>query len=95
MAGLTAGGGVGVGMGVGMPIALEVLGSTLFAFAFPVGTVALSYIAARQVYRAIVERRRTTLGRLFDAIAEEARAAIASAERRSSPPPDSLPAGDT
>lgn len=81
MAGLTAGAGIGVGMGVGLPIALEVLGSALLAFAFPVGTVALSYIGAREVYRSVVNRRRAAVGRLFDVVVEEARAAIEERER--------------
>jgi hypothetical protein len=77
MAGLTAGAGVGVGMGVGLPIALEVVGSALLAVVFPLGTITVSYIAAREVYRSIVNRRRTVLGRLFDLVVEDARAAIA------------------
>ena len=42
--GVMGGVGGGVGLGVGIPIGVEVLGSALFATAFPLGIVALSYI---------------------------------------------------
>jgi hypothetical protein len=91
VAGLTAGAGMGVGMGVGMPIALEVLGSALFAVAFPIGMVAISYIGARQVYRTIADRRRSAIGRLFDRVVAEARAAIEAAPRTAGDDRPALP----
>ena len=49
--------------------------------AFPVGAVAVSYVAAREVYRSIVNRRRSAIGRLFDLVVEEARTAIGQRSR--------------
>jgi len=81
MAGMTAGAGVGVGLGVGLPIGIELLGSMAFAIAAPIGTAILSYIAARAIYRALVNSRRSALDRFFDVVVEEARAAISTAAR--------------
>jgi hypothetical protein len=92
MAGLTAGGGVGVGMGVGMPLAVTLLGSGTLAVAFPLGTVAIAYIGAREVYRRVVERRRAVVGALFDRVVEEARRSIgAPAGELPQPATPSLP----
>jgi hypothetical protein len=74
-AGSTAGFGIGVGMGVGLPVGLG-LGSVLLAVAAPVGVVATSYVAARAIYRRIVERRRLAVDDLFHRVIAEARAAI-------------------
>lgn len=87
MAGMTAGVGVGVGVGAGLPLGVTLFGSTLFAVAAPIGTVALSYIAAREIYRAIVRSRRAAVDRLFDGVVDEASAAIAAA-RTALPPSD-------
>ena len=95
MAGLTAGAGVGVGMGVGMPIAFSVLGSAAFAVAFPLGTLTLSYLAAREAYRVTVNRRRTIVGRLFESVVQEARGAIRDAARADDGARHELPPGPT
>ncbi|MDX1647641.1 MAG: hypothetical protein R3304_10890 [Longimicrobiales bacterium] len=78
--GLTVGGGVGVGVGVGLPLALEVLGSTLFAVAAPLGMMSLGYVAARAAYRIVVKRRRDAVDALFDRVVREAQAAIDEGE---------------
>lgn len=75
-AGTTAGFGVGVGVGAGLPIALEVIGSALFAVAAPIGIIGISYIAARAVYRQLVRRRNRAIDDLFDRVVAEARASI-------------------
>jgi len=92
-AGTTAGFGVGVGLAVGMPVGLEVLGSALFAAAFPLGTIGLTLVAVRQIYRAVVRRRRSILARLVEGIAAEAAAAIAEAALAEPKPPLELPSG--
>jgi hypothetical protein len=70
-----------------MPIALEVLGSVAFAVAFPLGTVAIAYIGAREVYRGIVRRRRSVVGALFDRVVEQARSSIDSGRDALPPAP--------
>lgn len=75
-AGITSGFGLGVGLGVGLPIGLEVLGSVFFATAAPVGMVALSYGAARLIYRAVVKRRSVSMDQLFERVLQEARQCI-------------------
>jgi hypothetical protein len=67
-AGTVAGGGLGVGLGVGLPVGIEVLGSVLFSVAFPLGIIGLSYLAARGIYRQIVQRRARFLEDLMDAL---------------------------
>jgi len=69
-----------VGFAVGLPVALEVLGSGLLAVAFPVATLALSYLGAREIFRRVVRRRRSILSELADQLAREAEACIAEAE---------------
>ena len=51
--GTIAGVGGGVGLGVGVPAGLS-LGSALLGVLFPLGTIGLSYIACREIYRAVV-----------------------------------------
>jgi hypothetical protein len=92
-AGTTAGFGVGVGIAVGMPVGLQVLGSVLFAAAFPLGTIGLTLVAVRQIYRAVVRRRRSILTGLVEGIAAEAEAAIAEAALAESGTPLELPRG--
>ncbi|MDH3270563.1 MAG: hypothetical protein OEN56_04480 [Gemmatimonadota bacterium] len=89
--GITAGAGIGVGMGFGLPIGLNVLGSVLFAVAAPVGTVALSYIATRAIYRSIVEGRRRGMNKLFEAIVTEAKASIDEHATLALPPGEDAP----
>jgi hypothetical protein len=66
--GTVAGGGLGVGLGVGLPVGIEVLGSVLFSVAFPLGIIGISYLAARGIYRQIVQRRASFLEDLMDAL---------------------------
>jgi hypothetical protein len=91
--GVMGGVGGGVGLGVGIPIGLEVLGSALFATAFPLGIVALSYIGCREIYRAFVKRRRAALGELLAQVTESV--ADATAERSLDTParPPEIPRG--
>lgn len=74
--GTTVGGGVGIGIGVGLPLGLKALGSVLFATAFPLGVVAVAFVAAREIYRRVVRSRRTALLELLDAVADEVEASI-------------------
>lgn len=74
--GVMGGGGVGIGIGVGLPIGIEVLGSALFATLAPIGVVGLGYVAARSVYRAVVDHRRRALNTLFDGIVQATEIAI-------------------
>ena len=70
-------GGVGIGVGVGMGIPLAGwLGSGLFAVAAPLGFLALSYLGAREAYRAVTRKRRSVMGELFDKILEEVLACV-------------------
>jgi hypothetical protein len=92
-AGSTWGFGVGLGVAVGTSFGLEVLGSALFAVAFPFGTVGLTLIAARQIYRAIVKRRRSILTRLVERVADEVAAAVAEASLERPAAAGELPPG--
>jgi len=92
-AGTTAGFGVGVGVAVGFPVGLEVLGSALFAAAFPVGTIGLTLIAVRQIYRAVVRKRRSVLTTLVERVADETAAAIAERSLEGPAAPAELPPG--
>jgi hypothetical protein len=65
------GGGTGVGVGFGLPLALNLLGSPLFAVAFPVGVTALAWMGAREIFRRIVRKRRKVLGELVARLAAE------------------------
>ena len=67
--------GAGVGLGVGIPLS-QVLGSVLLGVAFPVGTLAVTYIAGRWIYRAVVDGRRKAVDALMDAVVEEVRERI-------------------
>jgi hypothetical protein len=75
--GLMGGVGCGVGFGMGMGIGFGVLGSTLFAFTFPAGVIAASYLAARTAFSTTASSRRRALRdliqRLSDAVTEVAR----------------------
>ena len=83
--GTIAGIGGGVGVGVGLGVGLNVLGSALFATLFPLGVVGLTYMGAREIYRAIVKRRRRAMGELFEQVLTEVRACLVD---------DVLPPGD-
>jgi hypothetical protein len=91
--GTIAGVGAGVGLGVGIPVGLEVLGSALFVTAFPLGVVGLTYLAAREIYRQIVKRRRRALRELLDKVTEEAKQSVAYGALHGHEPPLELPRG--
>jgi hypothetical protein len=75
--GLMGGVGCGVGFGVGMGVGFGVLGSALFAFTFPAGAIAASYLAARTAFSTQAGARRRALEdlveRLADAVTDVAR----------------------
>jgi hypothetical protein len=75
--GLVGGAGVGAGMGIGMGVGLGALGSALLATAFPVATITIGYVAARELFRQSVERRRRLLSGLLDALVAEVALGIA------------------
>lgn len=79
--GLTGGLGLGMGLGVGLPIGLEVLGSALFAVAAPIGITAVSFIGARWIYRATVQKRKREIAALFDRVVLQAQDSIDEAAR--------------
>lgn len=84
--GITAGVGLGVGMGVGVPVGVAALGSVTFAFAFPLGITALSYLGAREIYRVLVARRRSILSDLAARLAETVTANVAGEPDKLPPP---------
>ena len=77
--------GVGVGVGVGMPIGLNLLHSALFAAAFPIGVIGLTFVAAREIFRRIMRRRRRILGEVVDRLVAEVTRLVAES---------TLPGGD-
>jgi hypothetical protein len=77
-AGTVVGGGIGLGIGAGLPLAVNVFGSGLLAVGFPVGAVALTYVACREIYRRIVRRREVAVAALLDAMVEAATRSIAN-----------------
>lgn len=83
--GVTAGVGLGVGMGVGLPVGIVTLGSPLFAVAFPVSVIGLSFLGAREIYRGLVSGRRRVLSELTERLAQRVTAAVAS-KREALPP---------
>lgn len=68
--GLMGGVGGGVGIGVGGAVG-GVLGLPLFAVAFPVTVIAGTYVAAREIFKAHVRRRRRHMQELLDRIVEQ------------------------
>jgi hypothetical protein len=70
--GLMGGVGGGLGIGVGLGVGIEVLNSVLFAVAWPLGIVGLSYMTARTIFSTMARRRqrelRTLLERLVEAV---------------------------
>lgn len=74
-------GGVGGGVGIGAGAAVGgALGLPLFAVAFPITIFAGSYVAAREIFKAHVRRRRRRMQELLDRIAEQvAREAVRDA----------------
>jgi hypothetical protein len=74
--GTIAGMGGGVGVGVGVPVGTAVLGSALFAVAFPVGVIGLTYVGVRAIYRHTVARRRRVLEDLLERLTLLAETAV-------------------
>ena len=75
--------GGGIGMGFGIGFGLEVLGSALFAVAFPIGVLGLTFMGAREIYRTVVKSRRRKMAALLDAVVREVTDCIAEASLRS------------
>ena len=69
-AGTVAGVGGGVGIGVGLPLGLEVIGSTLFAVAFPLGVIGVTYLGCREIYRQVIRRRSRRLQELLESLTD-------------------------
>jgi ribosomal protein L13E len=67
--GLMGGLGGGLGLGVGLGVGIEVLGSALFAVAWPLGVVGMSFLGARTIFSAVSRRRQRELGRLLERLA--------------------------
>lgn len=69
---LMGGVGGGVGFGVGVGVGIGALSSAVFAIAFPVGTIASMYVAARGIFSRVVGRRQVALndliGRMSDVV---------------------------
>ncbi len=87
--------GIGVGVGVGLPLAGYLgLGGSLLAAAFPLGLLGLSFIGARDIYRAIVNRRRSVMGELFDKILAEVLACVEDRAVGGAEAPGQLPPAD-
>ena len=57
------------------------------------GLLGLSYIGARQIYRAIVKRRRRVTGELFEQVVTEVRACLVDEALPSGDGPPELTAG--
>ncbi len=91
--GTTWGMGAGLGVALGTSVGLEVLGSTLFAVACPIGMVGLALVTARQIYRVIVRRRRAVLTTLVERVADEVAAAVAESSLAGTETPAELPPG--
>lgn len=81
--GATLGFAIGANVGIGL---IGVLSSV-------VGALGLSFIGARQVYRAIVKRRRRVMGGLFDQVVNEVRGCLVDEALPSGDGPPELTAG--
>ena len=69
-------------------------GGSLLAAAFPLGVLGLSYIGAREIYRAVTKRRRSVMGGLFDKILAEVHACIENRAVEGAEAPSQLPPAD-
>ena len=78
--------GLGAGIGIGVPLSTNVLGSVLFGVAFPIGMVGLTFIGAREVYRASVRSRTRALDTLLGHIVAEVRQRVAPPARSGEAP---------
>lgn len=84
--------GVGGGM-VGFAIGANVGIGLVGALSSAVGLLGLSYLGARQIYRAIVKRRRRVMGRLFESVLTEVNACLVDEALPSGNSPPELTAG--
>ena len=92
-AGTVVGVGTGLGVGVGLPVALNVLGSAVLAVGFPLGSIALTLMACREIYRGIVRRREKAMAALMAAMVESAGQSISDHALRDAEGPRELPRG--
>ncbi len=67
--GVSVGVAVGVSVGVGIGVGVGALGSVLFATAFPIGMVGISYILARSIFGPVSRRRQKVLTQLAERLA--------------------------
>jgi hypothetical protein len=86
-AGTVAGVGGGIGIGVGLPVGLNVLGSALFAVAFPLGVIGLTYMGCKEIYRQVVRKRARRLEDLLEGLTDVVERSI----RRQLPAPGDRP----
>ena len=78
-----------VGFSVGANVGIGLLG----ALSSTVGLLGLSYIGTRQLYRAIVKRRRRATGGLFEQVLVEVKACLVDEALPSGDGPPKLTAG--
>ena len=83
-----AGGGT-LGFVIGATVGIGLIG----ALSSLVGALGLSYMGARQIYRAIVKRRRRVMGELFEQVVTEVRACLVDEALPSGDGPPELTAG--
>jgi len=90
--GIIGGVGGGLGLGAGLPMGIAA-GSALLTALFPLGIIGLSYMGAKEIYRAVVKRRRTAVSELMDRVSSEVTACIASASLTEADEPLKLSGG--
>lgn len=95
--GVVAGAGLGVGLGVGLPLGINALGSVLFSVAFPLGSLAVAYLASRSIYRQISSNRSRFIDGLLDELTDVVEMNVRDAlpPRGPSESQDSLTPGDS
>jgi len=91
--GSVAGVGAGVGLGLGIPLGMNVIGSALFATLFPVGVIGLTFMASREIYRAVIRHRRRAMGELFEHVLAEINTCVEKLSVPGSDTPPALPPG--
>ena len=69
-----------MGLGVGLGVGIGVLGSALFAIAFPIGSLSGAYLLSRPIFGSVVRRRQRVLRQLLDELTEEVEAATSAIE---------------
>ena len=90
--GIMGGVGLGVGLGAGLPMGLAA-GSALLSVLFPLGILSLSYMGSKEIYRALVKRRRTVIATLMERVTSEVTASINSAALKEADESRQLPGG--